>query len=232
MTDLPNLSKRLTGIYELIPSCENLYDIGTDHAYIPIACLVAGVCEQAYALDIGKGPLKKAEENISKYGLEKVIFTAQADGFTGYKPGAGDCSVIAGMGGLEIIKILDRAGPVKGNLILQPQRSERELRNFLLEKSYFIKEERLVLEEGKFYCILQVSYDLGKKDSLTDLEIYAGKNLRERCLAARAGGEEPMLEYLDHMIDKTEKRILGDASLDVLLEELLALRNEGDGGHK
>ena len=42
-------------------------DVGCDHAYLPIYTIENGLFSKAIAMDIKKGPLDKAEENIIKY---------------------------------------------------------------------------------------------------------------------------------------------------------------------
>ena len=57
-----------------------MVDVGTDHAYLPIALVSEGKCRKAYASDIGKGPLERAKENIVSAGLEEAIETVLTDG--------------------------------------------------------------------------------------------------------------------------------------------------------
>ena len=50
-------------------------DIGTDHAYIPIFLTETGKTDYAVAMDVNKGPLRKAQENICAYKMEEQIET-------------------------------------------------------------------------------------------------------------------------------------------------------------
>ena len=102
------LTPRLKKIAGLLPDkAKTLADIGTDHAYLPVYCLLNGICENAVAMDVNEGPLKRAEENTKKYNLEDKISLRLSDGIQKLKKGEADVIVIAGMGGLLIQKILE-----------------------------------------------------------------------------------------------------------------------------
>lgn len=56
-----------------------LADIGTDHAYVPIALVQRQKIKGAIAMDINEGPLARAQEHIRAARLEE-IYTDQAFG--------------------------------------------------------------------------------------------------------------------------------------------------------
>ena len=68
------ISGRLKLIYDMIPQCSILSDIGTDHAYIPAYALLNNRCEKALACDVKPGPLERAKRTRKKYNLEDRIF--------------------------------------------------------------------------------------------------------------------------------------------------------------
>ena len=45
-----------------------MYDVGTDHAYLPCYVVAEGIVGKAYAGDNKTGPLKNAQENIRELG--------------------------------------------------------------------------------------------------------------------------------------------------------------------
>ncbi len=45
-------------------------------------------------MDVRKGPLSRAQEHISQYGLDAYIETRLSDGLEALKPGEGDTLVI------------------------------------------------------------------------------------------------------------------------------------------
>ena len=101
-----HIAKRLEAVAAMVEPGSRLIDVGTDHGYIPIYLKAHGCIKEALAMDINEGPLKKARDNIQKYGFEADIKTRISDGLKEAKDGEGDSIVIAGMGGALTIKIL------------------------------------------------------------------------------------------------------------------------------
>ena len=65
-------------------------DIGTDHAYVPIFLMETGQIAGAVAMDVNRGPLERAEENIRRSGLADRIKTRLSDGFESLEAGEAD----------------------------------------------------------------------------------------------------------------------------------------------
>ena len=70
------ISKRLEAAASFSRRGARFADVGTDHAYLPIALCLDSKIRGAVASDINKGPIEKARENIEKYrkGSCRVIF--------------------------------------------------------------------------------------------------------------------------------------------------------------
>ena len=110
--------------------------------------------KKAVAMDVRKGPLSRATENIALAGLADKIETRLSDGVAKLLPGEADSVVIAGMGGELIAQIIDRSDYTRipgVRLILQPMSSLQELRGYLAEMGYATVCERLCRVGGK-YC--------------------------------------------------------------------------------
>ena len=155
-------------------------DVGTDHAYLPLYLLDAGVITSAVAADIAEGPLASARANVVEAGREGEITLLLANGLSGME-GLGLTDIaICGMGGELIVRILSDAPWTKDpsvRLILQPMTHPEALRRFLLSEGYSIVDETLVKEE-KIYQILCVEYS-GIPQRYTALEELFGRhNLR------------------------------------------------------
>lgn len=131
-------------------------DIGTDHAYIPIALIKENVCKKIIATDLKKGPLEIAENNIKKYGFSDRIETRLGDGLSPLKENEAQQIIIAGMGGFLISKILENGKKTanRSELILQPMNCQYELRKYLISNGYKIINEDLALEGFKIYNII------------------------------------------------------------------------------
>ncbi len=151
------LSGRMEALAGMVSAGNRLADVGTDHAYIPIALCLAGKIPSAIAMDIGEGPLARARDHIAAYGLDDRIGTRRADGLLGLGEGEADTVMIAGMGGLLTVKILtDRALPESvTELVLGPQSEIAEVRRCVRELGFRIVEEKMVCEDGKFYPLMR-----------------------------------------------------------------------------
>ena len=182
------LSKRLSAVAGLVSKGNNLVDVGTDHAYLPLWLVTKGICPKAIAMDVRPGPLSRAREHVRTYEMEERIETRMGDGlspltYEEISVQEGDPAwtlVISGMGGLLMERILsDREDIVRlfSEAILQPQSDIPHFRRFLHEYKLAITEERMVLEDGKFYPIMKV---VPMKTPYTLEELFGEKLLAEK----------------------------------------------------
>ncbi len=150
------MTPRLLAISESVPCGAKVADVGTDHGYIPIYLCLKNKIESALAMDLRPGPLNRAEENITRYGLEDKIKTRLSNGLLELSKGEADTAVIAGMGGLLIAEILEVAPLELSCYVLQPMTATAELRQYLEENGYQICHEVLAKEEEKIYTVMTV----------------------------------------------------------------------------
>ena len=67
------LSTRLQAVADFVTAGYKLADIGTDHAYIPIALVEQNRIPGAIAMDINEGPQQRAgEHERSRYGCKAL----------------------------------------------------------------------------------------------------------------------------------------------------------------
>lgn len=221
------LSKRLRTAASYVRSGAFVADIGTDHAYLPIYLVLNEIAVKALASDINEGPILKARENISRYGLGDKISTQIAGGLDGIESFSPTDIVICGMGGELIAKIIDASSYAKKEgvrLILQPMTCATELREYLLD-GFCIVDESIVCEDGKIYQIICAEYD-GKCHTYTKPELELGK----RNIEKRADGYK---ELLFSTIAKKEKKLSGmrlgcqdTTELEKEIKELEKLKND------
>lgn len=155
-----HLSNRLQAIADFVEQGDRVADIGTDHAFLPIALVESGKADWAIASDIGEGPVAIAKENIASHGLSKQIEVRLADGLQGLRPEDDlDTVVIAGMGGELICKILTAGlDHLDGseNLVLSPHRDVPQVRQWLTENEFGILDETMLEEDGHVYEVMLV----------------------------------------------------------------------------
>ena len=152
------LSKRLQAVANLVTPGIRLADIGTDHGYVPIWLYEQGRIPSALAMDLREGPLQRAKEHIRMHGLDEKIKTRLSDGLEKLLPGEADSIVIAGMGGMLVVKILTQGQAVLDSiqeLILQPQSDLDAVREYLHRMGFVIVQEEMVFEEGKYYPMMK-----------------------------------------------------------------------------
>ena len=153
------LSSRMEALIALVPRCECLADIGCDHGYISIAVAERGLAERVIACDVNEGPLKAADTHIREAGLSDRIDKRLGDGLERIEPREADVILISGMGGRLITRILTEgssAAKAAASLVLGPQSEVAELRRYLVSEGYYIDDEDMVLEDGKYYPLMRV----------------------------------------------------------------------------
>lgn len=196
------LEGRLKLIADLVPTCDTLADVGTDHGYIPVYCVQQGKCRRAIAMDVNPQPLERADINIRKYNLADNISTRLSDGVQKLAPGEADVIVIAGMGGQLIMNILEAGENIITEdtyLILQPMLAAKEVREYLFEHGYDICGEYVSREENKFYNIITARRGNAKA---TSIDIYIGRELAKN-------SHEVYRDYIEYKIRVDEKILSG-----------------------
>ncbi len=197
------LDRRLSTAAEYITPGARIADIGTDHAYLPIALLQQGIASFAVAADINEGPIESARQNIREAGLEACIATLRTDGLVGIDAYAPDHILIFGMGGELILRILSDAAWVKNpaiTLVLQPMSRAHVLRAWLVENGFSVLGETISFED-KHYRTIAARYT-------GTVEAYTPEELR---LGRRALLRTPEMEpdFLRHEIRVTEAVLRG-----------------------
>ncbi len=210
------LSKRLLWIAERVREGTVLYDVGTDHAKLPVYLLDNGRISRAVASDIHKGPLEKTKAFLSLCGHSDRIDLVLADGLCGIDLVSPSDVSVCGMGGETIVNILAAKDEVKDKnirLLLQPMTDFACLRTFLCENGFAIIDEDVVFSDNREYQCIVAEYT-GERYALTDVE----KELGAGCIEKHS---DVFLKYLDKKIRSLNVCIDGKkrASLDVSFEE-------------
>lgn len=146
-------------------------DVGCDHAYVSIALIERNMADKVIAMDVRPGPLQIAASNVEAVGLQERITLRLSDGLEQLSIGEVDTIIIAGMGGLLMKSILERGqsildlegemrntmnpGVKRPTLILQPQSDLKEVRIFLYHHAYHIVQEKMLVDESKYYTVIK-----------------------------------------------------------------------------
>lgn len=155
------INKRLQTISAFIKENDIVLDIGCDHSLLGIY-LVLNKNVKVVGSDINSGPLEKAKENLKKYHVENLVELRLGDGLEIMSDDI-NTIVISGMGGLSIINILRdiKKYPNIKKLIISPNNDFSLTREEISKLGFYIKNEKMVLDSGKFYLISE--YLIGKR---------------------------------------------------------------------
>jgi tRNA (adenine22-N1)-methyltransferase len=221
---VPHLSNRLQAVADLVPLCSRILDIGTDHALLPVYLISQNRCEQAVAIDINAGPLRVAAGRIHSSGLGDRIRVLRNDGLKDIPLDPQDVIILAGLGGFEIMGILDESLCDCRAIIIQAMKSLQELRPWLASHGYAIEQEKLVQEHDRYYVVIACRHS-GEIQMLSKLDEWIGPVL----LKERPPG---FTGYLEKRLLQLRKQSRGAPDLLPVIhqiEELLA-ENPAIGG--
>lgn len=152
------ITERLECIISNVQSGGIVADIGCDHAFTSICLVERKLAKGAVAMDINKGPLKRARQHIEEAGLAHCITTRLSDGAKELAENEADTILISGMGGALVTKILEESlGAIKSakELVLSPQSEIYLVRHFLHGNGFKIVHEDMVKDNGKFYVVIR-----------------------------------------------------------------------------
>jgi tRNA (adenine22-N1)-methyltransferase len=215
---LPKMSPRLKKIYNLAEGEPAIWDVGTDHGYLPVSLILGGGVGYAVASDINRGPIESASATAQRFGVEDKMELRLCDGLSGEIPDRLSTVIIAGMGGETIINICENAPWIierNIRLLLQPMTSIAKLREFIYSGKYRVLGEHLIQEKDKIYVIMDIVGG-GSTEHFTYLDTRIGKYTIK---------EEPYRDYLSREIirlkkesrgaDEAEKRAIESAVEDI-----------------
>jgi tRNA (adenine22-N1)-methyltransferase len=198
------LKPRLAGVASFVPSGSVVADIGTDHAYLPIHLVTEKNCPKVIAIDKSVNNTKKAREKVSLFNLGYKVDIRTGDGLSVLDEGDGvEVVVLAGMGGINICKILMAAGKdlrCFRRIILQPMDALPLVRRWLFAQGFYFFRERLAYEKGRYYEIIAV--EKGKEIIREPIHLELGPYLLR--------GEDPLvIPWLEGKIKRYEGILQG-----------------------
>ena len=221
MIETTLLSPRLAHAATFIREGAFLADVGTDHAYLPIALCLGGHIRGAVASDVNRGPIERAEENIKKYSLENKISLCHCDGLCGIERFSPTDISILGMGGELIVKILSAAPWTKSGdirLCLQPMTHAEIVREYLAAEGFAVIDESIAVEDDKIYQLISAEYT-GKPAAYTEVALLLGK-----IKISRKSPE--LIRLAEHCVAVLSRRIGGKTSAGAYCEDEQRLINE------
>ena len=221
------LTERLEMVFEQVrnackePGAARIIDVGSDHGYIAVRCLEEGLAGSVICTEIHKAPAQRSEDALTEAGFEDCSEVFVTDGLKGVPLQSGDIIVIAGMGGLNIIDILSRALKDNGfhvmenvTFILQPQKSNEIVRNYLSMTGFVFEDEKVCCDREIFYNCMRVVFK-GICTTMTDEEACYGPVL----LKKYSSGDKEVADYFKHLNGLFEIRQRSNPVIKSALEE-------------
>ena len=201
-------------------------DVGTDHAYLPVFLLKAGVIERAVCADINEGPLAAASRTLADNNLSDRAELVLTDGAAALAGRGITDYAICGMGG-ELIASIIAAAPhlfdTGVRLILQPMTRQSTLRAELYRMGFRILEERYSSADGRYYVCMLVEY-CGESAELSGVLSEIGVN------PDIDGGSAEYIGYLETrykaLLRAAEGKRAGGADISDELALLNAIKTE------
>lgn len=147
------MTKRLQIIFDNIPTCPSFADIGCDHGFIAQKMIESGKCNCVTVSDISPDSLEKAKKLLKKFIDLGQVTAICTNGLLGIDPLV-NTVLIAGMGGEEIIKILNSSNFLPPVLVLQPMKNTPKVRSALFDLGYAINKDFIFYDKNKYYNLL------------------------------------------------------------------------------
>ena len=212
-----NLSLRLSTIASLVPKGAFVCDVGTDHGFLPIFLTESEKARGVIATDINEKPLKKAEENLKKWGAEGITLRL-CDGLSGVKKGDADTVIIAGMGGELIATILGACDYVKEkHIILNPMTHPELARKWLYDNGFEIINDIIVSDSRHHYSVFDAEYS-GTFREYTQTDCFLGKI-----------NDYSDKEYFVHLLNYLKNKQKSGADYGAVIQEIETRINNDNG---
>ncbi len=216
------LDARLSVVASLVRQGSVVADIGTDHAYLLCYLIENGLCPKGIAADINKGPLENARQTVIECGIKDKVELILSDGLEKVPDNCADDIVIAGMGGILISEIIEKAKWLYNeqiNIVAQPMTHAEVLRKFFCENGFRINEEKTATDGKHCYVVISATFT-GEIQEFSESYYYLGELLKNNDTVTQ--------KYANRMISSLEKKFcaLKKAGITQESERLEKLLNE------
>ena len=195
-TKIEYLRPRLISVRRLVDK-ERVADIGCDHGKLVEDLFRNEKITYAFVSDISKDSVMKAVELLTKnnrqfdYGVGDGLSTLSEKHNI-------EQVIISGMGGLEIIKILENNHLKLDSFVLQPQNNELKLKMWLNKNNYEIINDFIVKDRHIYYNVMKIKLGKCKKQNLFNLK-FGKENFY---------GNKDFYEYLKYTHNKLQEKLM------------------------
>ncbi len=173
------LNEAVKFVFEKLKRLLIVADIGTDHGYLAESLSKEEFVQKVIASDISDKSLSKIEQLIKLKSL-KNIETLVGDGLCPIEKA--DVSVIAGIGGHEIIKILETQNTTPDGsrkcdyFVLQPAQNVNELRIWIFENKIKVIKDYIIYDSERFYPIIIIDVSKKERNRKSIYNVWLGRD--------------------------------------------------------
>lgn len=147
-----SFNNRLRAIANEIPEQSTIVDVGSDHGYLSVL-LSKKNCKHIFNIENKQGPLNQTIMNTNKYQINHLTTNILQDGLSNEIGCDPDYIVISGMGGINMIDILNNTKVKINNIILSPNNNMDLVKSYLLDNNFELINEKIVEAKGNKYPI-------------------------------------------------------------------------------
>ncbi len=201
------LSHRLQTIVNIVPVCDLVADIGCDHGKVLAKLFLENKVKRAIASDISAPSVEKAKQLLTELGYIDQVSIVVGDGMQNVCQDKIDVAIVAGMGGREILQIMENCQSSVETWVLQPMSDVAYVREYLIKNGYKIAQDQFFYDKGKYYTLLKV--ETGKQ-KLNQLQIKYGVDYKKDCLLKEYLGKEmeKVSQYLEQATSQKQSKEL------------------------
>lgn len=207
------LDNRLLSVASLVRKNKVVADVGTDHAYVVAHLIENGISEKAIASDINKGPLENARQTLVDCGIEDKVTLILSDGLQSIPENSCEDIVVAGMGGILISEILEKAPWIKNgktHIVAQPMTHAETLRKWLCKNGFNIDREIASTDGKRLYVAISAKYT-GVKIEKSKAYCYVGELLKNE--------DELSEKYIEKTLRSLQKKYTAQKNAGIKDEE-------------
>ncbi len=146
------LDNRIKAIINEVDSVSTLVDVGCDHGKVAVGVILSNKAKKVIAIDISEQSLNKTISLAKKYNLADKIICIKSDGLTAITQRP-DSIIIAGLGGIEITRILSQ-NIIDTKYIIVPHQDSAVLREYLMLNNFHINKDYIISSNKMFYDII------------------------------------------------------------------------------
>lgn len=188
------LTNRLQTIANMVANADKIYDVGCDHAYLDI--YLASIGFDCVAIDVRKQIIDFAKQNVAESGLSNKVKVILNNGLSNINVEQEDIVILSGLGAKTILDIVKNQ-PIN-RLIVQSNDNLYLLRKTMIDRNYYISDEKIIFEDNKYYIIIK--FEPGSKE-YTDSQLLLGPILLQN-------KDDVFVKYLSNMYEHFQNVLL------------------------